>query len=41
MNMDDPWTRLIISDMINGDTTDWQTMEGLIRERKIKNLLGE
>ena len=31
----------IISDMINGDTTDWQTMEGLIRERKINNLLGE
>ena len=41
MNMDDPWTRLIISDIINGDTTDWQTMEGLIRERKINNLLGE
>ncbi len=41
INMDDPWTRVIISDMINGDTVDWQTMEGLIRERKIDKLLGE
>jgi hypothetical protein len=41
INMDDPWTRVIISDMINGDTTDWQTMEGLLRERKIDKLLGE
>jgi len=41
INMDDPWTRVIISDMINSDTEDWQTMEGLIRERKIDKLLGE
>ena len=41
INMDDPWTRVIISDMINSDTADWQTMEGLIRERKIDKLLGE
>jgi hypothetical protein len=41
INMDDPWTRVIISDMINSDTADWQTMEGLIRERKNDKLLGE
>ena len=39
IKMDDPWTRVIISDMINGDTEDWQTMEGLLRERKIDKLL--
>jgi len=39
IKMDDPWTRVIISDMINGDTADWQTMEGLLRERKIDKLL--
>ena len=41
INMDDPWTRVIISDMINSDTEDWQTMEGLLRERKIDKLLGK
>ena len=39
ISMCDPWTRIIVSDMINGDLADWQTIEGLMRDRKIEDLL--
>jgi hypothetical protein len=38
ISMCDPWTRIVISDMINGDD-GWQTIEGLMRDRKIEDIL--
>jgi hypothetical protein len=39
IGMCDPWTRIVISDMINGDVADWITIEAELRDRKLEEIL--
>lgn len=38
ISMCDPWTRIVVSNILNGDD-GWQTIEGLMRDRKIEDIL--
>lgn len=39
INCNDPWTRVVISDFINDDCSDWITLESFLRDRKINKVL--